>query len=174
MNWKDYNKLKPAILDWLASTVNYKFKHHFSDTWINCTIWDNQLSISLDFRQDSHKELFKKLPNKYKGCLQYGTGKLVNDKTLYFNIENLIDINYPEITNSTLLRRNKVRGGKGGWYSASDDFYTYDWEVQLDDGTTINYHNQINKMDMIKGDFIYNAEIQEREFVKFLNTEENL
>ena len=67
------------------------------------------------------------------------------------------------------MSKDKQRGGTGGWHSASDDFYTYDWEVFLSDGSSILYHNQKDKMDMVKGDFIYNATIQERAFVKFLD-----
>jgi hypothetical protein len=40
--------------------------------------------------------------------------------------------------------------------------------VFLNDGSSLFYHNQKDKMDMVKGDFIYNATIQERAFVKFL------
>jgi hypothetical protein len=49
-----------------------------------------------------------------------------------------------------------------------DIFYSYDWEVFLDDDTSIMYYNQKEKMDMVKGDFIYNSIIQERSFVNFL------
>lgn len=156
-------------LDWLSSLVNYDFKHNFSDRWILVNIWDNILSISFDFRQSNQKELFELLPDKYKGCKQYRTGKLVNKKTLYFTLSDLFKIEYPDIVSSELIKTTKHQSGSGGWIDVGEFFYTYDWLVHLSDNTTIDYNNQTNKMDMVKGDYIYNCRIQEREFINFLN-----
>jgi len=94
--------------------------------------------------------------------------KIVNEKTFYLQLKQLLHIEYPDILNSKLLSKNKQQGGSSGWYSTSDTFYTYDWEVFLSDGSSLVYHNQKDKMDMVKGDFIYNSIIQERAFINFL------
>jgi len=163
----NYNSL---LLDWLSSLVNYSFIHSFSDNWAKYNIWDGELMVSLDFRQNTHKELFDLLPSKYKGCKQKGTGKLVNEKTLYFKLFDFIDISYPEIESSILIQRHKHQSTEHGWNIVGEYFYTYNWLVSLSDGTDIHYSNQEDKMDMIKGDFIYNARIQERAFKSFLES----
>jgi hypothetical protein len=160
--------IKPQVLDWLASLVNIQFNHHFSDRWVKINIWDNVLTISLDFRQPAQKELFDLLPDSYKGVKQIGTNKLVNKTTLYFKISDLFPINYPDIIKSELINKKKHQSGSGGWIDVGDFFYTYDWLVYLSDGTTIKHHNQNKTMDMIKDDCIYNTKIQKREFINFI------
>jgi hypothetical protein len=163
------DKLKSKILDWLSSLVNHKFEHHFSDQWINVHIYDGRLSVFLDFRQPNQVELFNKLPDSLKGCLQKGTGKLVNEKTLYFNIEDIIDFEYPTIVSSKLIKRDKHQESeKGGWYIVGSYWYSYTWELTLSDGTTMIYKNQENKMDLEESSYTFRANVQEYHFEKFI------
>jgi hypothetical protein len=162
------NKNKTLILDWLSKQVNYKFEHSFKNGWINVGVWDSMLSISLDFRVKEQQELFDLLPVKYKGCLQHGTGILVNEKVLYFNVHDICKVEYPDIVGSKLLTKHKNQGGKGGWTSADDWFYTYLWEINLSDGTTIQYKNQQDYVDLVKGNIIYTKIIDERTLFEFL------
>jgi len=160
---------KPLILDWLASLFGYKdYPHSFKDQWISWNIWDGELSIGFDLRQEEQSRLLSLIHPRFLGCPQSGTLKVVNEKNFYLQLSRLLHIEYPEIKNSKLVSKNKHSGGTGGWSSPSDDFYTYDWEVFLSDGTSLLYNNQSEKMDLKKGDFIYNSIIQERAFVKFL------
>jgi hypothetical protein len=168
---RDSKTLKPLILKWLCELFNYNnYPHSFKDQWISWTIWQGELSVSFDLRQDEQIKLISLIHPRFLGCPQHRTLKIVNETNFYLQLDRLLDIKYPEIKNSRLIRRNKERGGTGGWSSPSDDFYTYDWEVFLSDSTSIFYHNQKDKMDMVKGDFVYTATIQERAFVEFLNT----
>lgn len=161
--------VKPLILKWLSELFGYKnYPNSFKDQWISWSIWDGQLSVSFDLRQQEHLKLLSLIHPRFIGIPQIGTLKIVNDKSFYLDIERLLYIDYPEITESKLLKRNKERGGTGGWHSLSDDFYTYDWEVSLSDETSIYYHNQEDKMEMVKGDYTYLSIIQERAFVNFL------
>lgn len=163
-------KCKPLILKWLSSLFGYAdYPHSFKDQWISWGIWDGKLSVSFDLRQEEQAKLLSLIHPRFLGCPQYKTLKVVNEESFYLQLKDLLDIKYPEITGSKLLSKDKQRGGTGGWHSASDDFYTYDWEVFLSDGSSLFYHNQKDTMDMIKGDFIYNATIQERAFVNFLH-----
>lgn len=163
-------KCKPLILKWLSSLFGYNdYPHSFKDQWITYNIWDGELSISFDSRQEEQVKLLSLIHPRFLGCPQYKTLKVVNEKSFYIQLKHLLHIEYPEINGSKLIRRNKINGGTGGWHSASDDFYTYDWEVFLSDGSSLFYNTQKDKMDMVKGDFVYNATIQERAFVKFLN-----
>jgi len=160
---------KSKVLDWLSAMVNHTFNHHFSDKWINVNIWNNDLTISFDSRQENQVELFNKLPDNIKGCIQRNTNKRVNEKTLYFKVSEICNIIYPDIVSNKLIKKTKHQSGSGGWIDVGEYFYTYDWEVLLSDNTTINYNNQEPKMDMIKGDYSFNRRIQEREFKKLIN-----
>jgi len=161
-------KLKPLILDWLSSLVDHTFSHHFSDVFIHYSIWDDQLCISLDFRQANQQELFDKLPKHIKGTPQRNTGIMVNLYTLYFKVSEICQFDYPEIISHELIKKTKHQSSEKGWYIKGEHFYTYDWKVNLSDGTSITYHNQKEQMDMVKNDHIYNCRIQEREFEKFI------
>lgn len=162
---------KSKILDWLSSLVNHSFEHHFSDKWISVDIWDNIVSISLDLRQPNQLELFNKLPKENKGCLQKGTGKLVNEQTLYFKLSDICEIEYPTIVSHKLIKRNEHQESeKGGWYIVGSYWYSYDWELTLSDNTTIQYNNQKNKMDLKESSRIFKNIIQEREFFKFIDS----
>lgn len=162
-------KYKPLILKWISNLFGYdNYPHSFRDQWINWNVWDGLLTVSFDLRQKEHKKLLSLIHPCFLGCPQYKTLKVVNEKTFYLELKQLLHIEYPEIIDSKLLSKDKQRGGSGGWHSASDDFYTYDWEVFLSDGSSLFYRNQKDTMDMVKGDFIYNARIQERAFVNFL------
>lgn len=164
-----YDKYKPKVLDWLASLVNHTFIHHFSDKWISVGIWNNELSISLDLRQLNQVELFNKLPNEIKGCLQEGTGKLVNEKTLYFKVSEIVPFEYPTIVSSRLTTTNKHQESeKGGWYIKGRYYNSYDWELILSDGSTIEYSNYKDTMDLKETDLIFKTKIEEKEFYKFI------
>ena len=162
-------EIKPLLLTWLSNLFGYKtYPHSFKDQWINWNIWDGILSISFDLRQEEQIKLLSLIHPRFLGTPQYKTLKIVNEKNFYLPLKNLLHIEYPEITGSKLLSKNKQLGGIGGWNSPSDYFYNYDWEIFLSDGSSIFYHNQKNTMDMVKKDFIYNVTIQERAFVNFL------
>ena len=162
-------KVKPLILDWLSKLFDYdNYPHSFKDQWINWSVWDGELSVSFDLRQEEQVKLLSFIHPRFLGCPQYKTLKVVNENNFYLRLKQLLPINYPEITGSKLLSKDKQRGGTGGWSSPSDDFYTYDWEVFLNDGSSVFYHNQNDKMDMEYKGFTYNAIIQERAFVRYL------
>lgn len=163
-------KQKALILDWLSSLVGYVFPHQFSDQFIHVSIWNDQLSIGLDFRQPAQLDLFEKLPKELKGCLQYGTGKLVNEQNLYFKISEICSFIYPTINYSKLIRREKHQSGSGGWIDVGEYFYTYDWELTLSDGSTIFHHNQSEIMDLVEESVLFRTKIQEKEFFKFINS----
>lgn len=161
---------KPLILKWLCKQFECEnYPHSFKDQWITWNIWDGILTIGFDLRQEEQKKIISLIPPQFMGTPQYKTLKIVNEYNFYLHLDKLLDINYPDIESSKLVNKTKEAGGTGGWTSPSDYFYTYDWEVILSDTTSIYYHNQSEKMDMIKGDFIYNKTIQERTFLNFLN-----
>lgn len=156
-------KSKPLILKWLSSLFGYEnYPHSFKDQWINWNIWNGELSVSFDLRQEEQVKLLSLIHPCFLGCPQFKTLKVVNEKSFYLHLKRLLHIEYPEIKDSKKINQTKHTDNDG------DTFYTYDWEVFLSDGSSILYHNQKDKMDMVKGDFIYNATIQERAFVKFL------
>lgn len=158
-------KYKPLILKWLSSLFEYKdYPHSFKDQWIIWNIWNSELTVSFDLRQEEHLKLLSLIPCQFLGCAQYKTLKIVNEKTFYLRIEKLLHIEYPNIVRSSLLNRQTHKDNDG------DTFYTYNWEVFLTDQSSIFYHNQKETMDMIKGDFIYNSTIQERAFTNFLES----
>lgn len=157
-------KYKPLVLKWLCSLFKYEdYPHSHADQWILWSIWDGQLSISFDTRQNEHNELISKIHPRFLGCPQYKTLKVVNQSSFYLELDHLLDLKYPEIIDTKLVHKTKHKDNDG------DVFFTYDWEVYLDDGTSIMYHNQKPKMDMVKNDYIYNTTIQERAFTEFLD-----
>lgn len=160
-------KYKLMILSWLANKVSKnfmkKYKHDFRDQWIIWSIYDDTIFIMLDFRVDAQKQLFDKLPDKNKGCLQKGTGKLVNKKTLYFPLEPEIETPFPKIIKHELFQTIKHKDNDG------DKFYEYYWEVFLEDGTSIEYRNQDSKMDLTEKSLKYMWMLQERAFRQFLD-----
>lgn len=158
-------KIRPLILTWLCSLVGIDYKHDWRDQWISWNIWDGRLSISLDQGVDAQKELFEALPMENKGTKQYKTGILVNKDVLYYSVEDIVDVSYPEISNHILKYKHRHVDNDG------DEFFTYDWQVFLSDGTSIMYNNQYWHMDLKKGDYIYNATIQERAYVTFLQSQ---
>lgn len=163
-------KCKPLILKWLADLFGYEnYPHSFKDQWITWGISDGLLSVSFDLRNEEHRKLLSLIHPRFLGCPQFGTLKIVNEKNFYIDLNCLINVETPDIIGSKLIAKNKQRGGTGGWHSPSDDFYTYDWRVFLSDGTALYYHNQKEVMDMVKNDFTYTHDIQQRAFVKFLN-----
>lgn len=161
-------KYKPLILKWLSNVFGYENYHNsFRDQFIIWDTWDGQLTVIFDTRGEEQARLLSLIHPRFIGTPQYGTLKIVNTNTFYLDLNTIIRIKYPDIINSNLIHKNKHVDNDG------DIFYTYDWEVFLSDGTSIYYNNQSEKMDMIKGDFIYNSTIQQRTFIKFLNNLNN-
>lgn len=156
-------KYKPLILKWLSSVFEYEnYPHSFKDQWINWNICNGQLQIIFDTRAEEQAKLLSLIHPRFLGTVQYKTLKIVNQKTFYLRLSDLLHIDYPEIQKSRQISETKQIDNDG------DTFYIYEWEVFLSDDSSIIYSNQKNKMDMTKGDFIYNDMIQERAFVKFL------
>lgn len=154
---------KPLILTWLADLFGYKnYPHSHTDQWITWNIWRGELTIGFDFRQAEQVKLFSLIHPRFKGVPQYQTLKIVNENNFYLNLSSLLSIEYPNIVSSKLINKVSHKDNDG------DIFYTYDWEVFLDDGTSVMYHNQKSTMDMVKGGFIYDSIIQERAFINFL------
>src|SRR5688572_21853185 len=87
-------KTKPALLEWMANKFGVKYAHSFKDQFIHWSIWDGSLSISLDLRDEAQKVLFDAIPAKHKGCKQKRTGKLVNERTIYFDLNEEFKIEY--------------------------------------------------------------------------------
>jgi hypothetical protein len=155
--------VKPMILEWLSNVFGYdNYPHSFKDQWITWNVWNNQLSVGFDWRQEEHKRLFDFIHPRFKGVPQTSTLKIVNEDNFYIEVDKIVHIDYPTIQSSVLIYKTKHTDNDG------DVFYTYDWEVFLSDGTSIMYHNQNDKMDMIRRNFNYDATIQERAFVNFL------
>lgn len=156
-------KVKPLILTWLADLFGYKdYPHSFKDQYINWSIWDNHISVSFDLRQEEQVKLISLMHPRFLGAIQSGTLKIVNEKCFYMDIERLGHIKYPKIINSKRTNKTSHKDNDG------DIFYTYDWEVFLEDETSIYYHNQTDKMDLEYKGFTYNSIIQERFFVNYL------
>lgn len=150
------------IINWLCRRYDYRcFSYTFKTTWISWTIWGNQLSISLDFRDVEQKRLFDFLPDEIKGVKQRGTGKLVNTKSLYFKVDEIIKFDYPIIVKTELWHTDKSKDNDG------DDFYSYTYKLHLSDGTVIFSLTQ-DKKEPISMEYTYPAKIQERAFLKYL------
>jgi hypothetical protein len=155
--------VKPLIIRWFADLFKYEnYPHSHADQWISWNVWDGHLTVGFDFRQEEHVKLFSLIHPRFKGVPQYQTLKIVNENSFYLDLKQLLQLKYPNIISSKLINKVKHKDNDG------DIFYTYDWEVFLDDDTSIMYHNQKEKMDIVKGNFIYNSIIQERSFVNFL------
>lgn len=164
-------EVKPLILKWLSKQFGYiNYPHSFKDQWINWNVNNGEICVGFDLRQNEQVKLLSLIPTRFLGTPQRGTLKIVNDQNFYLQLNRITNIEYPSIEKSVLLKKEKHTGGKGGWISASDSFYTYDWEVFLSDGSSVYYHNQKDFMDMKEGDSSYNSIIHERAFVSFLKT----
>lgn len=162
----------PLILKWLCKIFCYEnYPHSFKDQFITWGITSDKIIIGFDQRQEEHRKLLSLIHPRFLGIPQNNTLKIVNVNNFYLDLNTIIHIKYPDIISFVLVDETKHRGGTGGWYSADDVFYTYDWIVNLSDGTSIPYHNQIKDMDMKKGDYVYNKRIQERAFMEFLKTQ---
>ncbi len=154
---------KPLIIKWLCKQFNYQYyPHSFKDQWILWSIWEGMLTISFDGRQDEHNKLLSLIHPRFLGIPQYKTLKIVNEKNFYLQLNHLLNIDYPAIVGHELLSTEKHKDDDG------DVFYTYKWNVFLADGTSVIYNNMVDKMDLIKSDFVYNKIIQERAFTEFL------
>lgn len=156
---------KPLILSWLSEVFNYRgYPHDYKDQWINWSIYGGQLSISFDDRSEGQRELVKIIHPRFMGVPQYQTLRVVNKDSFYLDIHSLLSIEYPKITSHTLLRKTPHEDGDG------DIFYTYDWRIYLDDGTSIHHQNQRNIMTLKHGEYSYKSIIDERAFINFLNS----
>lgn len=152
---------KPAVIDWLVNRFSLPpFNHSFKDQWIRVNIWDGSLSIGFDTRQAEQVALFNSIPDEFKGCLQRGTGKLVNKDNLYFYFDKEWQVEYPTITGSKIIKETKHVDNDG------DDFYVYDQLINLSDGTQIIYSNQNKKLDI--ADCSFRTIIQERFFYQII------
>jgi hypothetical protein len=155
-------KYKPLILKWLCKQFGYNdYVHNYADQWIRWSVWDGDLSISFDERQAHQRALRSLIPERLMGCPQSGTLKIVNTDSVYVPIKSILHIDYPTIVTSKLKDKSK-RNYDG------DEWYVYMWEVFLSDNTSFIHSNQKNQMDIKFRDFTYDAIIQERAFVRFL------
>lgn len=162
-------EIKPLILTWLAKAFNYEnYPHSFRDQFITWGIDNRVLSVGFDFRCEEQMKLVSLIPSRFFGTPQYGTLKIVNERNFYLDLKNIIDLKYPKIIRQKLIAKVRHDGGSGGWTSPSDIFYTWHWEVLLDDNTSIPYKTFEDKKFMEKGDFQYLYEIHERCFINFL------
>lgn len=152
----------PLIFDWLCNRYELPpYKHSFKDRFMQFNIWGNQLWISFDFRCEEQKELFDKLPNEIKGTKQKGTGKMVNLKSLYFTVSDLISFEYPYITDVKLFHHAKSKDNDG------DDFNSYTWLYTLSDGSKL-YHLNQSLTEIIDKEHTFPANIQTRAFCRYL------
>src|ERR1043165_4749755 len=88
-------KYKPLILKWLCQLFNYKdYPHDFKDQYITWGIWDGELTVMFDHRQECQNKLISLIPPQFLGCPQYGTLKIVNEDTFYLPLKRLLHINY--------------------------------------------------------------------------------
>lgn len=153
----DVNKKQqysPKIIKYICNTFGYEnYPHSFKDKFITWYIWEGKLVVSFDLRQKEHVALLS----------QCNAGNHIR-----IPLSSILQIYYPKIMGSKLVRKRKEHGGVGGFISASDDFYSYEWNVSLSDGSIIIYENQKNEMDMTEHDVLYMSIIQERAFVGFL------
>jgi len=145
MNIIECDKYSPMLIDWLCDKFQFKgFNHHFSDKFIRWNIWDGELSIILDFRQEGQVTLFDHIPSQYKGVPQQGTGVMVNLKTLYFDFAT--EFNYVPLP--------PVSSKQVGKYlckdheSPSDSFWIYTYHVTIEDGSIVEYSCQTERLDL--------------------------
>jgi hypothetical protein len=147
------------ILDWLSRKFdNGPFNHTYKDGWLSWNISNNDLTIRLDFNVTEQFELFKKIPESFKG--KSLEGNLVNAEVLYFDVETEFKVEYPEILGANISDKYKYHDELG------EPYYIYDWWVKLSDGSQILYTNKSEVIDM--DDQTYRTKIQERAFHKSL------
>jgi hypothetical protein len=159
-----HKKYKPSVIDWLTKRFNLPpYAHSYKDQWIRVNIWDGSLSIGFDNRQPEQIQLFNSIPDEFKGCLQYGTGILVNKDSLYFYFDKEWQVEYPAITGSKIIKETKHVDNDG------DDFYVYEQLINLSDGTQIIYSNQSKQLD-ISG-YSFRTLIQERFFYQLITSQ---
>lgn len=159
----DNKKIKPAIIDWLIKRLNIdiEYNHDLRDQWVRINVWDGQLSISFDSRNEQQNNILSKIPAEFIGCKQAGTGKLVNTNVIYFDMDKEFEIEYPAVIKKRIFRTETIRE------SGEPNFYSYDWECDMSDGTIMEFNNQDkNKLDI--GKWILPTKIQERFLLKTL------
>lgn len=156
---KDY---RPLILDWLCNRYELpRYQHSFRDQFLSFNIWGNKLWISFDFRCEEQSALFDKLPAEIKGTKQAGTGKMVNLKSLYFILSDIINFDYPAIVSGEIVDTDRSKDNDG------DICYSYTWKYKLSDGTFL-YHLNQNKDEIIDSEHTFPANIQTRAFCRYL------
>jgi hypothetical protein len=101
-------KYKPLILKWLSGLFGYEnYPHSFKDQWITWNIWDGELSVSFDLRQEEQVRLLSLIHPRFLGCPQYKTLKVVNEKSFYLQLKQLLYIEYPGIKGSKKISQTK-------------------------------------------------------------------
>jgi hypothetical protein len=156
----EISKRNYQVIDWLVKKFDLPpYNHSFRDGFALIRIWVGQLTISFDFRCEEQKALFDAIPNEYKGTKQVGTGKLVNEKTLYFDLNKEFDIPYPEV-----IKINIVKDWWDGPKHDSDSIHFFEFELTLADGSI--YHNKEQKPHLSKGfyDYVLPSKIQQKFF----------
>lgn len=154
---------KSSIIKWLCEVFGYlDYPHTFADKWISWRIDNSRLSVSFDLRQPEQAKLLSLIHPRFLGIPQNSTLKIVNEKTFYLELDRLFILTYPSIIKKTIINKTKHIDDDG------DIFYVYDWELILDDNTTILYRNQSNILNIDENHFIYQSIINERKFINFL------
>lgn len=168
--------VRTLLLKWLFKQFgNNDHTPSFKDGWILPNItFNNRLSVSFDSRVEEQMELIKMIPPQFMGTPQKRTLLIVNPQTFYLDLNDLLDLKYPSIVDYRLVKTNTHKGGKGGWSSPSDEFQSYDWELMLSDGTMMDHNNQSKTIDIaaLETSWIYRSRIEEREFIKFLESQD--
>ena len=85
-------------MKWLSNLFGYdNYPNSFKDQWITWNIWDGELSVSFDLRQEEQVKLLSLIHPRFLGCPQYKTLKVVNEKNFYnerqikIGLKNLLD-----------------------------------------------------------------------------------
>ena len=163
---RNYNKL---IIEWLIDKfkLNINYVHSFKDSWILACISDGQLSILIDNRVEEQVKLLNLLKLHNIVGIKNTKGELVNKDTIYINLDEEFNINYPKIISKRIISRAKHRSTEKGWYTG-EYFYIYTWEVSLDDNTVIEFSNQ-DKEELDIERYLYPTAIQRRYFKEYIN-----
>lgn len=159
-NTLEMNRYKKPIIDWLFRRFDIKPFDVEHTQWISYSIWDGNLSISFDFRQPSQKKLFDLLPDSIKGIPRISDGKMVNLNTLYFNVNDIRPVIYPDIISKELLIKDSMIDDDG------DTFYEWVYKVKLSDDTFVIMTTQ--KEGELPLDFIFKSKIESRTFYHHL------
>lgn len=153
---------KPLILKWLSNHFKIPYNHSFKDQWITWNVWNSILSINLDLRDENQRKLFEMLPNHIKGTIQYKTLKHVNTDVIYIPLNMFLNLKYPTIVKDRVIKT--ITHSESG----ESDWYEYDREISLSDGTSIYHRNQSKTQGLEYNGFIYKSILDTRTFYNFL------